>query len=105
MYLCRRRGRGHRGRRFLLASDRYPALMLRVGFVGFGEAGFHIAKGLREAGFESLFAFDIDVTDKVRSRAQESGTELVESNHALAAACDVIFSAVTADQALNAAEQ
>lgn len=79
--------------------------MLRVGFVGFGEAGFHLAKGLREAGFESIFAFDIEVTEKVRSRAQQSRTELVESNQALAAACDVIFSAVTADQALNAAEQ
>jgi 3-hydroxyisobutyrate dehydrogenase-like beta-hydroxyacid dehydrogenase len=33
---------------------------LSIGFVGFGEAGFHIAKGLRAAGVESLSAFDID---------------------------------------------
>jgi len=76
-----------------------------VGFVGFGEAGYHIAKGLRGAGLAQTFAFDIDKNDRVRSRARETQTNLVDSNAALAAACDVIFSAVTADQALSAAEQ
>jgi 3-hydroxyisobutyrate dehydrogenase-like beta-hydroxyacid dehydrogenase len=77
----------------------------RIGFVGFGEAGFHIAKGLRGAGLAETFAYDIDTGERVRSRARETRTELVESNAALARACDVIFCAVTADQALNAAEQ
>ncbi len=77
----------------------------RVGFVGFGEAGFHLAKGLRGAGVTQTFAFDVDWCEKVRSRARETGTELLESNAALAEACVVIFSAVTADQAPNAAEQ
>ena len=75
----------------------------RVGFVGFGEAGYHIAKGLRGAGLASTFAYDIDIGELVRSRARETQTELVESNAALAVACDVIVCAVTADQALNAA--
>jgi 3-hydroxyisobutyrate dehydrogenase-like beta-hydroxyacid dehydrogenase len=77
----------------------------RVGFVGFGEAGFHIAKGLRGAGLARTFAYDIDDSERVRGRAHETHTELVESNAALARVCDVIFCAVTADQALNAAEQ
>jgi 3-hydroxyisobutyrate dehydrogenase-like beta-hydroxyacid dehydrogenase len=76
-----------------------------VGFVGFGEAGFHIAKGLREAGLARTFAYDIDRSEQVRGRARETRTDLVESNADLAAACDVIFSAVTADQAANAASQ
>ncbi len=76
-----------------------------VGFVGFGEAGFHIVKGLREAGLARSFAYDVDTGEKVRGRARETRTELLESNAALAAACDVIFSAVTADQASNAAAQ
>ncbi len=76
-----------------------------VGFVGFGEAGYHIAKGLRGAGLAHTFAFDIDRSDRVRTRAHETQTELTDSNAALAAACDIIFSAVTADQALNAAER
>lgn len=78
----------------------------RAGFVGFGEAGYHIAKGLLGAGLTETFAFDIDSSsDRVRGRARETGTVLVDSNAALADACGVIFSAVTADQALNAAEQ
>lgn len=76
-----------------------------VGFVGFGEAGYHIAKGLRGAGLARTFAFDIDQSDLVRGRARDTHTEIAESSAALAAACEVIFSAVTADQALNAAEQ
>jgi 3-hydroxyisobutyrate dehydrogenase-like beta-hydroxyacid dehydrogenase len=76
-----------------------------VGFVGFGEAGFHIAKGLREAGLAKTFAYDIDTSEKVRARARETDTDLLESNADLAAACEVIFSAVTADQAANAASQ
>jgi 3-hydroxyisobutyrate dehydrogenase-like beta-hydroxyacid dehydrogenase len=77
----------------------------RIGFVGFGEAGYHIAKGLRGAGLAETFAYDIDNAERVSGRAHETKTELVESNAALAEVCDVIFCAVTADQALNAAEQ
>jgi 3-hydroxyisobutyrate dehydrogenase-like beta-hydroxyacid dehydrogenase len=75
--------------------------LTRVGFVGFGEAAFHIAKGLGQ----SVTAFDINVTDQVRERASQAGTRLVDSNGELVASSDVILSAVTADQALNAAHQ
>ena len=77
----------------------------RIGFVGFGEAGFYIGKGLRGSGLAQTFAYDINSGEPVRGRARETQTELLESNAALADACDVIFCAVTADQALNAAEQ
>lgn len=84
--------------------------MERLGFVGFGEAGFHIAKGLREAGLAHTFAYDINtntpkIGDKIQDRAKETRTQLLDSNADLARACDVIFSAVTADQAANAASQ
>lgn len=78
---------------------------MQLGFVGFGEAGYHIAKGLRAAGLAETFAYDIDSGERVRAQARETQTEIVESNAALAQACNVIFCAVTADQALNAAEQ
>jgi 3-hydroxyisobutyrate dehydrogenase-like beta-hydroxyacid dehydrogenase len=81
-----------------------------VGFVGFGEAAFHLAKGLREAGVKRTVAFDIHlhtprVGDKIQARAKEAQTSLVEFSAALAAAASVIISAVTADQAVDAAEQ
>lgn len=78
---------------------------MRLGFVGFGEAGYHIAKGLRQPGISSVTAFDINITDKVRQRAREAGTRLVETNRELAESCDIVLSAVTANQAASAAEQ
>lgn len=81
-----------------------------IGFVGFGEAGSNIARGLRSAGVERLFAFDIkthspDFGPKIQQRAGQSQTSLVESSAELAKSCDILLSAVTADSALDAAKQ
>src|SRR5580692_10914397 len=82
----------------------------RIGFVGFGEAGFHIGGGLRGAGIDGIAAFDINADtpglgEKIRQRAAETGTRLVGSNAELTAASDIIISTVTANQALAAAQQ
>jgi 3-hydroxyisobutyrate dehydrogenase-like beta-hydroxyacid dehydrogenase len=78
---------------------------MRIGFVGFGEAGYHLAKGLRQPGISSIAAFDINVTNKVLDRAGETQTLLVESNRKLAESCDIMLSSVTANQAASAAEE
>src|SRR6516225_12275325 len=75
-----------------------------IGFVGFGEAAFHITKGLRDASFPHFVAYDIHTHtagrgEKIRQRAQETGTRLVESHAELACAAEWIISAVTSDQA------
>lgn len=82
----------------------------RVGFVGFGEAGFHLAKGLRSAGVEQITAFDLHWKtpgkgELICDRAAATQTTLVPSHELLAEASDVILSTVTADQALQAARQ
>src|SRR6185436_11013035 len=82
----------------------------RLGFVGFGEAAYHLAKGLRQAGVKRTIAFDIHMHtpglgDRIQTRAKETGTDLVEFSAALTAGADVIISAVTADQAVDAAKQ
>src|SRR5581483_945057 len=83
---------------------------LRIGFVGFGEAGYHIAKGLKQPGVGAITAFDINthtagLGEKIRQRAAESGTRLVDSNEELTHSSDIVLSTVTADQAARAAEQ
>jgi 3-hydroxyisobutyrate dehydrogenase-like beta-hydroxyacid dehydrogenase len=78
---------------------------MKIGFVGFGEASYHIAKGLRQAGIDSITAFDIKVTETLRQRARETQTRLADTNRELAESSDIVMSAVTADQAVNAAEQ
>jgi 3-hydroxyisobutyrate dehydrogenase-like beta-hydroxyacid dehydrogenase len=81
-----------------------------IGFIGLGEAGFHIAKGLKEAGLESVTAYDLNAnTPRFAERIQRHSTEgrvpLVDSSEALAGTSDVILSTVAADAALDAAEQ
>jgi 3-hydroxyisobutyrate dehydrogenase-like beta-hydroxyacid dehydrogenase len=81
-----------------------------VGFIGFGEAGSHIAHGLRSAGIQHISAFDIatnspDLGPGIQRRSQESQTRLVESPEELARAAEILISTVTATSALDAASQ
>lgn len=81
-----------------------------IGFVGFGEAAFHLSKGLLAAGAGPFVAYDIHTHtpgrgEKIRQRAQDTGTRLVESNAELAGAAEWILSTVTSDQAAAAAGQ
>jgi len=81
-----------------------------AGFIGFGEAGSTIAGGLASAGVERIVAFDVATNDRglgptIRARAGRTGTTLVDSPAALAPSCDVLFSTVTSNSALDAAKQ
>jgi 3-hydroxyisobutyrate dehydrogenase-like beta-hydroxyacid dehydrogenase len=81
-----------------------------IGFIGFGEAGFTIARGLREAGVARISAFDIatgssDRGPLIRDRAQTSGTQLVDSSSELTAHSEILFSTVTSSSSLEAARQ
>ena len=81
-----------------------------IGFIGFGEAAFHIASGLRTAGVAGISAFDINaghpsLGSLIRQRSNDSTTRLLHSPSELAASADFLFSAVTASSALEAARQ
>jgi 3-hydroxyisobutyrate dehydrogenase-like beta-hydroxyacid dehydrogenase len=83
---------------------------LSIGFIGFGEAGFHIARGLRQAGVRRLTAYDIHsntpgLGEKIRRRAVEAETRLADTNQELIRGCEIVFSVVTSDQAAQAAGQ
>jgi 3-hydroxyisobutyrate dehydrogenase-like beta-hydroxyacid dehydrogenase len=72
--------------------------MISIGFVGFGEAGSSIARGLRSAGAGTLYAYDL------KPKTSDIVT-IVSSPRELADAADIIFSAVTSSSALDAAAQ
>ena len=77
---------------------------LTIGFIGFGEAGSHMARGLKSAGCPQILAYDI-APNKARYRSVELGVPLVSSNRELAASARIIFSTVTCACAKEAAEQ
>jgi 3-hydroxyisobutyrate dehydrogenase-like beta-hydroxyacid dehydrogenase len=83
---------------------------LSLGLIGFGEAGFHLAKGLRASGAGAIYAYDVNANtpglrDIIRSRAQDSAAQLVDSPFDLAHAATVLISVVTAASARNACRQ
>lgn len=82
----------------------------RIGFIGFGEAAFHICKGLSTEGMEDIFAFDVMVDDPnkgkpIRERAQTANVTLVSSMEELFQKGDIICCATSAKVALKIAKE
>ncbi len=80
----------------------------RIGLVGCGEVGRILAEDLRAQGV-AVFAYDLkldraETAAELREHAAAHGVEPVGSHAALAAAADLIVSAVTASQAVAVAE-
>src|SRR5262252_8245599 len=82
----------------------------KIGFIGFGEAGFNIASGLLSEGLFHISAYDINthtagLGEKIQRRAHESKVILCESPTELAASSEILLSTVTADRAAEAVKQ
>ena len=83
---------------------------MRLGFIGFGEVGFEMAKGFKEAGLEEITAFDImqkhPVYGKlVHERVQTSGVKLAAAPEEVLNNVDVVIVAVPGDKALQTAQE
>jgi 3-hydroxyisobutyrate dehydrogenase-like beta-hydroxyacid dehydrogenase len=79
----------------------------RFCFIGFGEAGQALASGLREAGIETMSAWDILFPDPagapLREAADRIGVRAAGSSADAVAGADIIVAAVTAASSLDAA--
>ncbi|MDR3589173.1 MAG: NAD(P)-binding domain-containing protein, partial [Negativicutes bacterium] len=81
---------------------------MKLGFIGFGEVGFEISRGLKEEGLGGIIAFDPQARDPkhgkaVQERAKEAGVRLVETGADVERQADVINAAVPGSRALQAA--
>lgn len=81
-----------------------------LGFIGFGEAAFHIAKGLCGAGLAGIRAYDVMAGDAklgplVRERAEGAQVLLVPTLADLMASCGLVLCATSAKYALPIARQ
>jgi 3-hydroxyisobutyrate dehydrogenase-like beta-hydroxyacid dehydrogenase len=80
---------------------------LRLGFMGFGEAGYHFAQGLRDAGLSGIVAYSRSgakaaADDPLRQRANEVGVELLASPKALSQRADLILAVTQGKAAMPA---
>ncbi|WP_434310600.1 DUF1932 domain-containing protein [Hominifimenecus sp. rT4P-3] len=81
-----------------------------IAFLGFGEAGFHIARGLMEDGLTNITAYDVMQDDPVRGglirqRAESIGLTLSATMEEACCTSRFIFSLTTAKVAVAVAEQ
>lgn len=82
---------------------------IKLGFIGFGEAAYHISKGLMGSAAQ-LVAYDIkaddpEVGELIRKRAQSTQVQLVPSLEQLIERSEIILSLTSAKYALNLAEE
>jgi len=79
--------------------------MVKLGFIGFGEAAYNIASGLKGEGLSGIIAYDKHWKDSpsaelIAKRAAEAQVELVPTQQALIEKSEMIVSAVSADMAV-----
>ncbi len=82
--------------------------MKTIGFLGFGEASFNIAQGLRDEGMTGIRAYDAawqtqPAAAMIADRAEAAGVTLDPSAAALIAAVDVVICSISANAAVPVA--
>jgi 3-hydroxyisobutyrate dehydrogenase-like beta-hydroxyacid dehydrogenase len=81
---------------------------MKLGFIGFGEVGSQISRGLKGEGLEGIVAHDVLQQDParggpVKERAESAGVALLDSPRAVATAVDIVMVAVPGGAACAAA--
>lgn len=82
---------------------------MKLGFIGFGEVGFEMAKGFKGAGLKDILAYDVMQGHAVygalvRERVELSGVTLVSAPEEVLNNIDVVIVAVPGDKALQTAK-
>ncbi|MFC1917279.1 NAD(P)-binding domain-containing protein [Chloroflexota bacterium] len=84
---------------------------LTIGFIGFGEVGYHLALGFEEEGLRDKVAYcrgqrnKPPYSEQFRQRAKNVGVELADTLKELIEKCDLLFSCVTGEVGLKVAKQ
>jgi 3-hydroxyisobutyrate dehydrogenase-like beta-hydroxyacid dehydrogenase len=84
--------------------------MMKLTYIGFGEAAYHIAKGLRQEGFENMIAFDVGLGNPkigpvIRERAQEAGVQFARDRQEAVDSASYVLSLTSAKVAVAVAEE
>ncbi|MBV1757816.1 MAG: DUF1932 domain-containing protein [Dethiosulfatibacter sp.] len=80
-----------------------------IAFIGYGEAAYHISKGLHNEGINNIIAFDLKQQDKIageiiKSRSKEVGIELAPTLEQAYSSAKFIFSLTNAIVAYDVAD-
>jgi len=83
--------------------------MVKLGFIGFGEAAYNIAKGLKSEGLNGITAYDkfwkgAPGSELISQRASEAQVRMVPTHQELVEKSEMVVSAVSADMAVSLAQ-
>jgi 3-hydroxyisobutyrate dehydrogenase-like beta-hydroxyacid dehydrogenase len=83
--------------------------MVKLGFIGFGEAAFNIAKGLKGEGLDGIIAYDkfwkdAPGSELICKHAAAAQVKLVPTHQELVENSEMVVSAVSADMAVSLAQ-
>lgn len=83
---------------------------MKLGFIGFGEVGFEVSRGLKEEGLVGIVAYDVLQNDSVKGNlikkhASIAAVTLLDSPKAVLDCVDVVIVAVPGTFALETAKQ
>ena len=83
---------------------------MRIGFIGFGGAGYGLAKGLRQAGLAEILFYDRmqetpPFAEVIRRHAAETGAVQTKSAGELLSRVEMVVSCVTGAMAVDLAEE
>lgn len=81
--------------------------MIKIGFIGFGEAAYNISYGLRSEGVESIIAYDVmaeshPMCELIQNRAKEAGVILLQHAEDVAKEVEIIVVSVPSSYTLDA---
>ena len=82
---------------------------LKIGFIGFGEVGYTLAKGLKLGGLNDIYIFDKFsqgkyVNKKIQFQAKDAKVNILQNLESIANYSDIILSTVTPSAAKKVAE-
>jgi 3-hydroxyisobutyrate dehydrogenase-like beta-hydroxyacid dehydrogenase len=83
---------------------------MNLGFIGFGEAAFHISIGLGQEGLKGILAYDALANDpvmgnQVKNRADAAGVVLKENAKMVVSQVDILFTAVPSSFTLDVCKE
>jgi 3-hydroxyisobutyrate dehydrogenase-like beta-hydroxyacid dehydrogenase len=83
---------------------------MKLGFIGFGGAGYGLAKGLHQAGLTEILFYDrmqqtAPYAEVIRRHAAEIGALQAETVEGLLSRIDIVISCVTGTMAVSVAEE
>lgn len=83
---------------------------MHLGFIGFGEAAFEMASGLKKQGLEKMTAYDplwnvSEYSELISNRAATAGVTIVQTPEEVLEQVNAVIVAVPADKALEVSSQ